>query len=103
MKTLIIAALLVGSATFAMAQSNAGGAWKMSPGHQMQNSSSTSRGASEMSPGDRMQDKGMVGQSCGTTRGASEYSPGDRMHDKNTRENNANEKEPENPSRNATL
>ena len=84
-KTLIVAALLAGSTTFAMAQSNAGDASKMSPGHQMQNSSGTSRGAPEMSPGDRMQDKGTVGQSRGTTRGASEYSPGDRMHDKSTK------------------
>jgi hypothetical protein len=54
----------------------------MSPGHEMQNStSSTSKGASKYSPGDRMHDrKGTVGLS--KSKGASEYSPGDRMNDR---------------------
>ena len=79
----IAAALLLGTASFAAAQSKNGatspGASKYSPGHEMQNSKTkTGPGASEYSPGDRMHDKGTVGRS----KGASEYSPGDRMNDK---------------------
>ena len=83
-KTLAIAtAVLFGTSALAFAAENKGGASKMSPGHEMQNSpSTTSKGASEYSPGDRMQDKGTVGQSRGSKKGASEYSPGDRMNDK---------------------
>lgn len=79
----IAAALLLGTASFAVAQSKrdttSPGASKYSPGHEMQNSKSkTGRGASEYSSGDGMHDKGTVGKS----KGASEYSPGDRMNDK---------------------
>jgi len=83
-KTLVVAAaVLFGTSALALAAENKGGASKMSPGHEMQNSTSgTSRGASEFSPGDRMRDKGTVGQSRGSTKGASEFSPGDRMNDK---------------------
>ena len=87
----VATALLVGTTTFAIAQSKTGsGASSMSPGHEMQSpsgSNNTGKGASEYSPGDRMQDrKGTVGQSRGSTKGASEYSPGDRMHDKNAKD-----------------
>jgi hypothetical protein len=86
MKTIAVAtALLLGTASFAVAQNKSGGgtaspgASQYSPGHEMQNSkTNTGPGASEYSPGDRMHDKGTVGQS----KGASEYSPGDRMNDK---------------------
>ena len=83
-KTIAIAtALLLGTASFALAQgrneTTSPGASQYSPGHEMQKSKSkTGKGASEYSPGDRMNDKGTVGQS----KGASEYSPGDRMNDK---------------------
>lgn len=76
-------ALLLGAGSAAFA-AETGGASRMSPGHQMQNStssSSTSKGASEYSPGDRMKDKGTVGKS----KGASENSPGDRMNDQHKR------------------
>jgi hypothetical protein len=78
MKRVIIttAALLLGISTAAFAAER--GASQLSPGHEMQNSNSTTKkGASEYSPGDRMQDKGTVGRS----KGASENSPGDRMND----------------------
>jgi hypothetical protein len=83
-KTLAVAtALLFGTSALALAAENKGGASRMSPGHEMQNSTSgASKGASEYSPGDRMRDKGTVGQSRGATKDASEYSPGDRMNDK---------------------
>jgi len=57
-KTLVIAtAVLFGTSAFALAAQNKGGASKMSPGHEMQNSKSgTGKGASENSPGDQMQD-----------------------------------------------
>ncbi|MCC8982326.1 hypothetical protein [Bradyrhizobium acaciae] len=82
----VATALLLGTASFAVAQtakSGGGtaspGASQYSPGHEMQNSkTNTGHGASEYSPGDRMHDKGTVGQS----KGASDYSPGDRMNDK---------------------
>ena len=82
----VAAALLLGTAPFAVAQTTKSGggaaspgASQYSPGHEMQNSkSNTGPGASEYSPGDRMHDKGTVGRS----KGASEYSPGDRMNDK---------------------
>ena len=87
-KTSVIAAvLLLGTSSFAVAQTRGGGtaspgASQYSPGHEMQNSKSNSGpGASEYSPGDRMHDKGTVGSS----KGASEYSPGDRMNDKRGR------------------
>jgi hypothetical protein len=78
MKRVIITAavLLLGVSTTTFAAER--GASQLSPGHEMQNSTSgTSKGASEYSPGDRMRDKGTVGKS----KGASEYSPGDRMND----------------------
>ena len=79
----VATAVLFGTSAFALAAQNKGGASKMSPGHEMQNSKSgTGKGASENSPGDQMQDKGTVGQSRGSKKGASEYSPGDRMNDK---------------------
>ena len=79
----IVTALLLGTASFAFAQTSGGtaspGASQSSPGHEMQNSkTNTGPGASEFSPGDRMHDKGTVGQS----KGASELSPGDHMNDK---------------------
>jgi hypothetical protein len=84
-KTIAVAtALLLGTATFAVAQSRGAGtaspgASQYSPGHEMQNSkSNTGPGASEFSPGDTMRGKGTVGRS----KGASENSPGDRMNDK---------------------
>jgi hypothetical protein len=81
-KTIAIAtALLLGTASFAFAQSGtkSPGASQNSPGHEMQRSrTNTGPGASEFSPGDRMHDQGTVGQS----KGASEFSPGDRMNDK---------------------
>jgi len=83
MKNTIVAAtaVLLGMSVIALAAENKGGASKMSPGHEMQNSASgTTKGASEFSPGDRMRDKGTVGR--GSTKGASEFSPGDRMNDK---------------------
>ena len=83
MKTTIIvaAAALLGTVAFANAAER--GASGMSPGHEMQNSTTnTGKGASEYSPGDRMQDKGTVGSARGATKGASEYSPGDRMNDR---------------------
>jgi hypothetical protein len=81
-KTLVVAtAVLFGTSALALAAENKGGASKLSPGHEMQNSGA-SKGASEFSPGDRMRDKGTVGQSRGSTKGASEFSPGDRMNDK---------------------
>ena len=74
-QAIIISAVLllsVGTTAFAAEK----GVSKSSPGHEMQNStSSTSKGASEYSPGDRMHDKGTTG------KGASEYSSGDRMND----------------------
>lgn len=80
----VTAALLLGTATFAIAQSRGGstssGASQYSPGHEMQGSKSGS-GASELSPGDQMRDKGTTGRA----KGASEYSPGDRMNDKRGR------------------
>jgi hypothetical protein len=82
----VTAALLLGTASFAVAQNRAGstspGASQYSPGHEMQGQKSSSGpGASEYSPGDKMKDKGTTGQS----KGASEYSPGDRMNDKRGR------------------
>jgi hypothetical protein len=82
----VTAALLVGTASFAVAQTRGGspspGASQNSPGHEMQGSkTNTGPGASEYSPGDQMRDKGTTGQS----KGASEYSPGDRMNDKRGR------------------
>ena len=80
MKRVIIATavLVLGVSTSAFAAQK-GGASQLSPGHEMQNSgSTTTKGASEFSPGDRMQDKGTVGRS----KGASELSPGDRMNDR---------------------
>jgi len=65
------------------------GASSLSPGREMQNSTSSStkgdvdtktKGASEFSPGDLMHDKSTTGMS--KSKGASEYSPGDRMHDR---------------------
>lgn len=68
------------------------GASSISPGHEMQNSTSsstkgdvdskTTKGASEYSPGDRMHDKSTTGMSKSKSKGASEYSPGDRMNDR---------------------
>jgi hypothetical protein len=68
------------------------GASSMSPGHEMQNSTSsstkgdvdskTTKGASEYSPGDRMHDKSTTGMSKSKSKGASEYTPGDRMNDR---------------------
>ncbi|WP_024509251.1 hypothetical protein [Bradyrhizobium sp. ARR65] len=80
-KTLIVAAaVLLGTGPFANAAEK--GASSMSPGHEMQNSTTdTGKGASEYSPGDRMQDKNTTGMSRGSSKGASEYSPGDRMND----------------------
>ena len=78
---ILTAALLFGIGTAFAAEK---GASQLSPGHEMQNSTSGStktKGASEYSPGDRMQDKGTVGRS----KGASEYSPGDRMNDQRKR------------------
>lgn len=88
-KTIVVAtALLLGTASFAVAQSTnrsgtaSPGASQYSPGHEMQSSKTkTGPGASEYSPGDRMHDKGTVGKS----KGASEDSPGDRMNDKRKR------------------
>jgi hypothetical protein len=85
-KTIAIAtALLLGTASLAVAQTTSKGgtaspgASQYSPGHEMQNSTTTTApGASENSPGSRMHEKGTIGQS----RGASEMSPGDRMNDK---------------------
>lgn len=79
-KTLIVAAaVLLGTATFAGAAEK--GASSLSPGHEMQNSTTkTGKGASEYSPGDRMQDKGTTGMSRGSSKGASQYSPGSRMN-----------------------
>jgi hypothetical protein len=83
-KTIAIAtALLLGTASFAIAQTGGGttspGASQNSPGHEMQRSkTNTGPGASEFSPGDRMHDSGTVGRS----KGASELSPGDQMNDK---------------------
>ena len=85
-KTMVIAAaLLLGTATFAVAQTRGGstspGASQYSPGHEMQGTKNgTGPGASEYTPGDQ-RDKGTVGKS----KGASEYSPGDRMNDKRGR------------------
>ena len=82
----VTAALLLGTATFALAQNRGGstspGASQYSPGHEMKGSkSSNGPGASEYSPGDQMRDKGTTGRS----KGASEYSPGDRMNEKRGR------------------
>lgn len=82
----VTAALLIGTTSFAVAQTSGGstspGASQNSPGHGMQGSkTSTAPGASEYSPGDQMRDKGTTGQS----KGASEYSPGDRTNDKRGR------------------
>jgi len=76
------AAILLGLGASAIAAERPG-ASSTSPGHEMQNStSSTSKGASEFSPGDIKNDKrGTVGMS-GKSKGASEYSPGDRMNDR---------------------
>jgi hypothetical protein len=72
-------------------RSREAGCSSLSPGHEMQNSMSSStkgdidtktKGASEYSPGDRMHDKSTTGMSKSKTKGASEYSPGDRMHDR---------------------
>jgi hypothetical protein len=75
------AAILLAAGASAIAAEKPG-ASSMSPGHEMQNStSSTSKGASGFSPGDRVQDrKGTVGLS--KSKGASEYSPGDRINDR---------------------
>ncbi|HLZ05500.1 MAG TPA: hypothetical protein VKR55_25540 [Bradyrhizobium sp.] len=73
---IVLAAMLIGATAYAAEKP---GASKMSPGHEMQNSpTSTTKGASEYSPGDKMKDKGTVGRA----RGASENTPGDRMNDK---------------------
>ncbi len=78
----VAAAVLFGTSAVAFAAENKG-ASKLSPGHEMQKSTTGStKGASEFSPGDRMRDKGTVGMSRGSSKGASEYSPGDRMNDK---------------------
>src|SRR3954470_4545895 len=83
-KTIVVtAALLLGTASFAVAQNRGGstspGASQYSPGHEMQGSkTSNGPGASEYSPGDQMRGKGTTVKS----KGASEYSPGDRMNDK---------------------
>ena len=83
----IAAALLLGTASLAVAQSTtkggttSPGASQYSPGHEMQDSTTTTApGASENSPGTRTREKGTVGQSKGT--GATEMAPGDRMNDK---------------------
>jgi len=82
----IAAAVLLGTAAFANAAENKGGASKMAPGHETQNSTTnTGKGASENSPGDKMQDKGTVGSARGSSKGASEYSPGDKMNDKKSK------------------
>lgn len=76
---IVLAAMLIGTTAYAAEKP---GASKMSPGHEMQNSpSSTNKGASEYSPGDKTKDKGTVGRS----RGASEASPGDRMNDQRSK------------------
>jgi hypothetical protein len=82
----VATALLLGTASFAVAQSRSGtsspGASQYSPGHEMQGSkSNTGPGASENTPSDRMKDSTTTGKS----KGASEYSPGDRMNDKRGR------------------
>lgn len=79
-KTLIVAAaMLLGTASFAGAAEN--GASNMSPGHEMQKSTThTRKGASEYSPGDKMQDKGTTGMSRSSSKGATQYSPGSRMN-----------------------
>lgn len=81
-RTIVLAAaFLVGAASAGAAAAERPGASNLSPGHEMQNSTSpTSKGASEFSPGDRRRDKGTVGMS--KSKGASEFSPGDRMNDR---------------------
>jgi hypothetical protein len=84
------AAILLAAGASAIAAERPG-ASSMSPGHEMQNSTSTgpkgdvntkTKGASEYSPGARMHDKSTTGMSKSKSKGASEYSPGDRMYDR---------------------
>lgn len=78
-RAIILAAVTLLGAGIAANAAERPGASTMSPGHEMQSSTSrTTKGASEYSPGDRMHDKGTVGVS----KGASQYSPGDRMNDR---------------------
>src|SRR5690349_17025888 len=79
----IAAALLLGTASFASAQTHSAtkspGASSYSPGHEVKKSDTKGPGASELSPGHRMKESGTVGQARGRARGASELSPGDQM------------------------
>jgi hypothetical protein len=81
-KLLVAVAVLVGSTSLALAQSNSGGASNLSPGDKMNDTTTpgtrgATKGASEYAPGDRMRD-----QTTGASKGASELSPGDRMNDR---------------------
>jgi hypothetical protein len=78
-RAIIFGAAILLSASVGASAAERSGASNLSPGHEMQSSTSrTTKGASELSPGDRMHDRGTVGMS----KGASEYSPGDRMNDR---------------------
>ena len=78
-QAMVITAAVLLSSSIGAGAAERSGASSMSPGHEMQGSTSaTTKGASEFSPGDRMHDKGTVG----TSKGASGYSPGDRMNDR---------------------
>jgi hypothetical protein len=87
-RTIVFAAAILFGASAGAIAAERPGASSMSPGHEMQNSTSSStkgdvdtktKGASEYSPGDRMHDKTTTGMS--KSKGASENSPGDRMND----------------------
>ncbi len=79
-KTLIVAAaVLLGTATFAGAAEK--GASTMSPGHEMQNSTTKAgKSASEYSHSKRMRNKGTTGMSRGSSKGTSS-SPSGQMND----------------------
>jgi hypothetical protein len=84
MNKIIVAVLLLGTSSFAMAQSTT---TKYTPGHEMKNPKvhNPGPGASYLSPGHQMQRHTTVGVSRGTTKGASEYTPHDNALDAKSR------------------
>jgi hypothetical protein len=82
MNKIFVAALLLGTSSFAMAQSTTPKytprhEMKYTPRHEMKNAKvhNPGPGASYLSPGHQIQRHTTVGVSRGTTKGASEYTP----------------------------
>lgn len=79
-RAIVLAVAILFGASAGVSAAEKPGASNLSPGHEMQKSTSpTTKGASEFSPGDPKNDKGTVGVS--KSKGASENSPGDRLND----------------------